>query len=308
MAKQILEQQDDDLAKMRRSCLMDDAYMKLFFDDDIECTQLVLRIIMEKKDLIVKSVKTQKYFDGVEGKRSIRLDIYAVDGEGLEYDIEIQGDNAGASPKRARFYSALIDAHMLEPNDPFDRMHECFVIFITENDVLGDGLPLYKIERYINGARPFNDGAKMLYVNASHQDAETELGRLMHDFMCINADEMYYEELASRAKYFKGGEKGESLMKGVWAEMQEQSRAEGIAEGLEKGRAEGRAEGKAEGIAEGRAEGKAEGRAEGKAEGIADAQKNFVLNMLKAGKLALNEIAEYSGMTLARVQELAKAL
>ena len=61
-------------------------------------------------------------------------------------------------------------------------------------------------------------------------------------------------------------------MKGVWAEMQEQSRAEG------------------------------------KAEGIADAQKNFVLNMLKAGKLALNEIAEYSGMTIANVQELAKAL
>ncbi|MBQ9896553.1 MAG: hypothetical protein IJM40_04475 [Synergistaceae bacterium] len=61
-------------------------------------------------------------------------------------------------------------------------------------------------------------------------------------------------------------------MKGVWAEMQEQSRAEG------------------------------------KAEGIDDAQKNFVLNMLKAGKLALNDIAEYSGMTLARVQELAKAL
>ena len=70
MAKQILEQQDDDLAKMRRSCLMDDAYMKLFFDDDIECTQLVLRIIMEKKDLIVKSVKTQKFL--TELKASVR--------------------------------------------------------------------------------------------------------------------------------------------------------------------------------------------------------------------------------------------
>ena len=50
-------------------------------------------------------------------------------------------------------------------------------------------------------------------------------------------------------------------MKGVWAEMQEQSRAEGKAEGI------------------------AEGLEKGRAEGIADAQKNFVLNMLKAGKL-----------------------
>ena len=279
-------------AKIRQSCLMDDAYMAKFFDRNIKCTQLVLRIILEKEDLIVKRVKTQKKLKGSPNKHEIRLDVYAVDSEGKEYDIEIQKVSSKASPKRARFYSALIDANMLNKNEDYDKLRESVIIFITEHDVLGEGLPLYTIERYINGKRLFNDGIKIIYANASHQDAETELGRLMHDFMCIDADEMYYEELASRAKYFKGGEKGESLMKGVWAEMQEQSRAEG----------------RAEGIAEGLEKGKAEGIAEGKAEGIADAQKNFVLNMLKAGKLALNEIAEYSGMTLANVQELAKAL
>ena len=242
--------------------------MKLFFEDNIECTQLVLRIIMQKNDLIVKSVKTHKYFEGIEGKRSISLDVYAVDSQGLEYDIEIQRANAGASPKRARFYSALIDAHMLEPKDPFDKMHECFVIFITENDVLGEGLPLYSVERYINGKRIFNDGSKILYVNASHQDAGTELGKLMHDFMCTHADEMFYDELAARAKYFKGDEKGESLMKSVWDEMQEEK----LAEGERK------------------------------------MQENIVRMMLKVGKLAFNEIAEYTGLELARVQEIAKAL
>ena len=157
---------------------------------------------------------------------------------------------------------------MLEPKDPFDKMHECFVIFITENDVLGEGLPLYSVERYINGKRIFNDGSKILYVNASHQDAGTELGKLMHDFMCTHADEMFYDELAARAKYFKGDEKGESLMKSVWDEMQEEK----LAEGERK------------------------------------MQENIVRMMLKVGKLAFNEIAEYTGLELARVQEIAKAL
>ncbi|MBQ9895835.1 MAG: hypothetical protein IJM40_00820, partial [Synergistaceae bacterium] len=36
------------------SCLMDDMYMRQFFDNNIECTQLVLRIIMQQDDLIVE--------------------------------------------------------------------------------------------------------------------------------------------------------------------------------------------------------------------------------------------------------------
>ena len=39
------------LAKIRQSCLMDDAYMKVFFNNNIKCTQLVLRIILDKDDL-----------------------------------------------------------------------------------------------------------------------------------------------------------------------------------------------------------------------------------------------------------------
>ena len=76
-------------------------------------------------------------------------------------------------------------------------------------------------------------------------------------------------------------------MKSVWDEMQEESLAKGRAEGL------------AEGIAKGRAEGIAEGRAE--------EREDLVYTMLKAGELA-EKIAEYSGFSLARIQEIAKAL
>ncbi|MBR1419095.1 MAG: Rpn family recombination-promoting nuclease/putative transposase [Synergistaceae bacterium] len=296
------------LAKIRQSCLMDDGYMQTFFKNNIKCTQLVLRIILDKDDLTVKRVKTQKPLKGAPNKRTVRLDIYAVDSEGLEYDIEIQRENAGASPKRARFYSALIDANMLAKKEDYDKLRESIIIFITEHDVLGDGLPLYTIERYINGKRLFNDGIKIIYVNASNQDAETKLGRLMHDFMCVPVKDMYYEELASRAKYLKSNKKGEQAMKSVWDEMQEESRAAGRAEGLEQGMAKGIAKGRAEGLEQGMQKGMQKGRAKGRAEGKSEAQENVVINMLKDGELALEKIAKYSGLTLKRVKELAKAL
>ncbi|MBR1419096.1 MAG: hypothetical protein IJ576_09045 [Synergistaceae bacterium] len=82
--------------------------------------------------------------------------------------------------------------------------------------------------------------------------------------------------------------------------MQEESRAEGRAEGLEQGMAKGLAKGIEQGMQKGMAKGVAKGKHE--------TQENVVINMLKDGELALDKIAKYSGLTLKRVKELAKAL
>lgn len=47
----------------------------------------------------------------------------------------------------------------------------------------------------------------IIYVNSQIKD-ETALGKLMHDFACTNAKDMYYEVLADRVHYFKEDEKG----------------------------------------------------------------------------------------------------
>ena len=44
-------------------------------------------------------------------------------------------------------------------------------------------------------------------MNSQIKD-ETALGKLMHDFTCTNAKDMYYEVLADRVHYFKEDEKG----------------------------------------------------------------------------------------------------
>ena len=47
------------LQRIRGFRLMDDEFMTKCFEDNVECTELVLRIVMDKDDLKVKSARTQ---------------------------------------------------------------------------------------------------------------------------------------------------------------------------------------------------------------------------------------------------------
>ena len=66
------------LEKIQQFCLLDDDFMTKCFEDNIECTELVLRIIMDKADLKVREARTQYVIKNLQG-RSVRLDIDAVD-------------------------------------------------------------------------------------------------------------------------------------------------------------------------------------------------------------------------------------
>ena len=119
------------------------------------------------------------------------MDCVARDSEGKQFDVEIQQDNEGASPKRAHYHSGLMDMNTLNPGQDFDELPESYVIFITRDDILGYGLPIYHIDRQIKEInKSFQDEAHIIYVNSRKQD-DTELGRLMHDLYCKRADEMH---------------------------------------------------------------------------------------------------------------------
>ena len=129
-----------------------------------------------------------------------------------QFDVEIQQDNEGASPKRARYHSGLMDMNTLNPGQDFDELPESYVIFITRDDILGYGFPIYHIDRHIKEADDsFQDEAHIIYVNSRKQE-DTELGRLMHDLHCKNADEMYSPVLAKRVHELKDTQKGVELM------------------------------------------------------------------------------------------------
>ena len=223
------------LQRIRGFRLLDDDFMTKCFEENIEATELVLGIVLNKSDIKVEKVQTQYSMKNIKG-RSLRLDIYATDSENKKYNIEIQRADKGAGAKRARYNSSLIDSNILPAGVEVENLGETYVIFITENDVIGKNKPIYHIERYIREAEEyFNDGSHIIYVNASYKD-DTELGKLMHDFSVTEPENMYFKVLADATGYYKKDKEGIQAMCKAMEDMITDDRKEAAMRMLESGK------------------------------------------------------------------------
>ena len=192
---------EEDLKRIKKLRLLDDDFMQKVFEDKA-CTEFLLQIILNRTDLTVLRVSGQHHIKNLQG-RSVRLDILAVDVDNRIYNIEIQRSGKDAGAKRARYNSSLIDANVTEPGEKYENLCETYVIFITENDIIKAGLPIYHIDRMVKETgKLFGDESHIIYVNAQIKD-ESALGKLMYDFSCTNAKDMNYKILADRVRYFK---------------------------------------------------------------------------------------------------------
>lgn len=226
---------------LKNLTMMSDIFMRNVFKQK-ECTEIVLQVIMQKKGLKIREQIVQRDYKNLQGRSAV-LDCVALDTAGTQFDIEIQQENEGASPRRARYHSGLLDMNTLNTGENFDLLPESHVIFITRNDILGYNLPIYHITRKIAEVEnEFTDGTHILYVNSSRQD-DTELGRLMHDFHCKSASDMHNPVLAKRVYELKETTEGVEIM---CKEMEQI-----YSEGKRQGEAQGRSQGIAEGLAAG---------------------------------------------------------
>ena len=73
------------LRRIKNFRLLDDDFMTKCFEDNIEATELVLRIILDKPKIKVTKIQTQYSMKNIKG-RSLRLDIYATDCNGQKYN------------------------------------------------------------------------------------------------------------------------------------------------------------------------------------------------------------------------------
>ena len=252
------------LAEIERMRLMDDDFMSKCLENAPECIELMLQIILGKKDLKVVKSQTEYPIKSLQG-RGVRFDVFARDSDGREYDIEIQRADKGAEPKRARYNSALMDANALKAGEDVAKLRDTYVIFITENDVIGGDREIYRIDRMIRDleCQAFGDGAHIIYVNGAARST-SETGRLVHDLLCRDATEMYFDLLRKRVEEFKNSEEGRHAM----------------CKAMEKIEARGEARGKRETM-------------------LATAKR-----LLANGKLVLKEIAQCTGLSLAQVKKL----
>ena len=216
-----------DLERLKSLRYMDDDFMTVCLADNFEGVELILRIVLGREDIKIKSVRIQEPLKNLQGRSAI-LDVHAVDSTDKEFDVEIQRKDAGAGAKRARHNSSLLDAHILKSGDDTEDIPDSYVIFITENDVMKGNQPIYPVERYVTIGENkvlFGDGSHIIYVNGKYRGND-EVGKLMHDFSCTNPDDMNYEALAKRARYFKQDEKGVAAMCKIMEDMRNEKAKE----------------------------------------------------------------------------------
>ena len=123
----------DIIKKLR---LIDDAFFNSCFDGDIACMELLLQIIFGNPQLRVKEVLTQRSVPNLFG-RGVRFDAIATDGKRI-FDVEVQRDDDGADPRRARYNSCMMDARELDKGKDFSELPETYVIFITQTSQMNN--------------------------------------------------------------------------------------------------------------------------------------------------------------------------
>lgn len=218
--------------------LMDNPFMGRVFQDDLKLGQLLATLMTGRNDITVTKVITEHEIPNLRG-RSVRLDIHAFDHDKKDIDVEIQREKKGATPKRIRYNSAMIDANFLVQREDFEDLPEQYIFFVTENDVTGHHQLYVPVERRMGNGwnRPFLDGIHIAYIDSSKAD-DSPLGRLMHDFRCKHADDMYYPILREKVRYYKENETGVNIMSDLFEKYLQKEYADGEAKGEAKGKAE----------------------------------------------------------------------
>jgi|GEM_PF-4630821 len=196
---------------------MSDIFMHEMFKDNMELTEYVLNVVMErvygKGDVELVQEETERLNASLTGGKSTVHDVYAVDTERRKYNLEVQQDNSGASPKRGRYYGNVIDRDGVKEGDEYPVLPASYVIFFTGKDYYRKGRAVYVVNRTVDDEFRYGDELTIMYVNTEFREYdadgnETEFSQLMHDFHTADPAEMktpLMREAGGRLKNTEGG-------------------------------------------------------------------------------------------------------
>lgn len=245
--------------------LMDDFYMKKFFDGRPDLAAEILAPALNMPGLKLDSAQTEKLLP-IYLSHSAKLDVFCKDASGNLFDLEFQDDATRAPLERAQFYASALLMEGLPKGGKYRELPQIYVVFITNGNTIGSPKPVRRFEwvDVEKGWKEDGDGDEdgedgegddsegddsvenrlhITYVDASYNGyGDTRLGRMVHDVMCLSPVETLSPLLAGRARDPKEQLKGDKELETYTQKI----RREGIEEGELKGRQEGRQEGKQE--------------------------------------------------------------
>lgn len=106
---QTYEEQQEFVSKLN---VIDDVFFHKIVEDKEVCEEM-LRIIVEKPDLMVVESQPQRFLRNT-GMHSVILDVLCQDSTGAYYNIEVQKKNDDDYQKRVRFNRSNIDTSFVE--------------------------------------------------------------------------------------------------------------------------------------------------------------------------------------------------
>lgn len=206
------------------------------------CRKLLQRILPDLTIDHVEYPEAQKTIRPDVDAKSVRLDLYVIDGKGTVYDIEMQVAGTKELPKRTRYYQSLIDMQMIDKGEPYRKLNPSYVIFICPFDLFGKGRHIYTFENVCREDKEISleDGTAKIFLNAlgDKDDVSAELKAFLDYVAGKRPKDPFVEELDDAVK--KARKNREWRREYMTLLMRDQENIEkGVKRGMEIGAAQG---------------------------------------------------------------------
>ena len=230
---------------------------KFLFDEameDKDNMKTLLDIVLGQDTHLKYPPQTEKEFRNSKENRQIRLDVYAIDEDGVVYDTEPKTQNTKNLPKRSRLYQGLIDSNLLPPGSiDFNALNTVIIIMIMPFDLFGYELYQYTFRMKCEeiSELELEDGATRIFLNSHGKHPEfvnPELIELLEymekstDTVAKKCESKRIHQMHERITKLKSSKEMEIKYMQKWEEK-EIERQEAYAEGERVGEKRGRTEG-----------------------------------------------------------------
>jgi len=207
----IIASKEERLEEAKGFTLMSDVFMSVALEDIPAC-QYVVRILMNRSDLVVTSVKTQYSISKItshDARLDVLAEITAIGSDNKLVNIEIQRRNTVDNSRRTRFYGAMIDSEYLQKGADYNELPDVYIFYISETDIWNGGKVAYEVNKTLN-EQPYDDGIHTVYINAAVNDGSA-IASLMQYFKSCDPKDDSQGELSKRVQLLKSDKDGEFM-------------------------------------------------------------------------------------------------
>ena len=230
--KRVLRNRAERLAIARSMNLFSTPFVRVVFKDPA-ATQYVLRILTGISDLIIDYNENEYRIPKLDSHDAV-LDVYAKDGKGTVYHIEVQLSDNDDHILRVRAYTAMIDSELLDKGSKYSDLPNAFVFYISMNDFMNLEEPIAEVTSTIGKKKmPYSDGKRVFFVNAAVND-HSEVAGLMEFFKLADPNDASQGDLSKRVHFLKCEPEGEEPMCAITESFVEEGEVIGVVKTMRK--------------------------------------------------------------------------